>query len=311
MAKVVRRCYNSTSECRDNRRKTFEPERGSENNEKEKKVKVYYIDEDIKGTCFLVQGEQEAILFDPGMAYYGETVVQRVREILGTQPLRAVFLTHSHYDHVAAVPYVRQEWPEIKVYAAEYACHIFEKTKVQQMMFHMSKTAAEESHHEWKSDDYKGELLYADKPLEDGDRIALGEFVVEVIETIGHTQCSVSFLINNEVMISSETIGLEGDFEGGDPKQLYMPHRGLVIPDERYWKYMEKGLAATKDEIIRILASYPTLEAQILEMEEVFWKKAADGAWPREAFDMNAKAMLRTVAAEFPEELSKAKSIQK
>ena len=95
------------------------------------------------------------------------------------------------------------------------------------------------------------------------------------------------------------------------PKQLYMPHRGLVIPDERYWKYMEKGLAATKDEIIRILASYPTLEAQILEMEEVFWKKAADGAWPREAFDMNAKAMLRTVAAEFPEELSKAKSIQK
>ena len=121
----------------------------------------------------------------------------------------------------------------------------------------------------------KGELLYADKPLEDGDRIALGEFVVEVIETIGHTQCSVSFLINDEVMISSETIGLEGDFEGGyvpaflisykktvdslrrtreaDPKQLYMPHRGLVIPDERYWKYMEKGLAATKDEIIRIL----------------------------------------------------------
>ena len=333
MAKVVRRCYNSTSVCRDNRRKTFEPERGLENNEKEKKVKVYYIDEDIKGTCFLVQGEQEAILFDPGMAYYGETVVQRVREILGTQPLRAVFLTHSHYDHVAAVPYVRQEWPEIKVYAAEYACHIFEKTKVQQMMFHMSKTAAEESHHEWKSDDYKGELLYADKPLEDGDRIALGEFVVEVIETIGHTQCSVSFLINDEVMISSETIGLEGDFEGGyvpaflisykktvdslrrtrgaDPKQLYMPHRGLVIPDERYWKYMEKGLAATKDEIIRILASYPTLETQILEMEEVFWKKAADGAWPREAFDMNAKAMLRTVAAEFPEELSKAKSIQK
>ena len=143
MAKVVRRCYNSTSECRDNRRKTFEPEGRSENNEKEKKVKVYYIDEDIKGTCFLVQGEQEAILFDPGMAYYGETVVQRVREILGTQPLRAVFLTHSHYDHVAALPYVRQAWPEIKAYAAEYACHIFEKTKAKQMMFHMSKTAAE------------------------------------------------------------------------------------------------------------------------------------------------------------------------
>ena len=38
MAKVVRRCYNSTSECRDNRRKTFEPEGRSENNEKEMKI---------------------------------------------------------------------------------------------------------------------------------------------------------------------------------------------------------------------------------------------------------------------------------
>ena len=56
MAQVVRRCYNSTSECWDNRRKTFEPERGLENNEKEKKVKVYYIDEDIKGNLFSGSG---------------------------------------------------------------------------------------------------------------------------------------------------------------------------------------------------------------------------------------------------------------
>ena len=135
MAKVVRRCYNSTSECRDNRRKTFEPEGRSENNEKEKKVKVYYIDEDIKGTCFLVQGEQEAILFDPGMAYYGETVVQRVRENIRYAAVAGRFPDTSHYDMWLQFPYVRQEWPEIKVYAAEYACHIFEKTKVQQMMF--------------------------------------------------------------------------------------------------------------------------------------------------------------------------------
>ena len=74
---------------------------------------------------------------------------------------------------------------------------------------------------------------------------------------------------------------------------------------------MEKGLAATKDEIIRILASYPTLETQILEMEEVSGRKRQMAQWPREAFDMNAKAMLRTVAAEFPEELSKAKKYSK
>ena len=287
-------------------------------------VEVYYIDQDIKGTCFLVKDDQTAILFDPGMAYYGESVVKRVKERLGEQTLDAVFLTHSHYDHVAALPYVRQAWPEIKVYAAEYACHIFEKTKAKQMMLHMSETAAKESGHVWNGNAYQNELLYADVALHDGDCITVGDLVVETIETIGHTQCSMSFMIG-DVMISSETIGLEGDVESGyvpaflisykqavislertrkaNPKKLYMPHRGLVIPDERYWNYMEKGLAETKNEIIRILKEYPTPEAQLLEMEEVFWKKTADGAWPKEAFDMNAKAMLRTVAAEFPEEI--------
>ena len=76
------------------------------------------------------------------------------------------------------------------------------------------------------------------------------------------------------------------------------------------WQFLTPVMYS-QEMVLDALASYPTLETQILEMEEVFWKKAADGAWPREAFDMNAKAMLRTVAAEFPEELSKAKSIQK
>lgn len=295
-------------------------------------MEVYYIDEDITGTCYLVNGEKQAILFDPGMAYYGKTVVNRVKELLGDRTLEAVFLTHSHYDHVAALPYVKQAWPGIKVYAAEYACHIFEKPKAQKMMFGMSQTAAKESHHEWDSSSYNSDLLRADTALYDGDRINVGEFVVEAMETIGHTQCSMSFMINEKVMISSETIGLLGENGEGyvpaflisykqavlslqktkeaNPEKIYMPHRGLVIPDAKYWSDMEKGLSSTKDEIIRILAEYPTPEEQLLEMEEVYWKKAVEGTWPREAFDINAKAMLKTVAAEFPQEVSKAKKEQ-
>lgn len=289
-------------------------------------MEVFYIDQDIRGTCFLVKDDQTAILFDPGMAYYGEVVVKRVEEQLGEQTLDAIFLTHSHYDHVAALPYVKEKWPGIKVYAAEYACHILQKAKVRQMMVHMSEIAAKSAHSMWKSEGYHSELIGADVAIYDGDRIHVGDMTVEVLETIGHTQCSMSFMLGDGVMISSETIGLEGDKESGyvpaflisykqavrslersqaaNPKQIYMPHRGLVVPDERYWNYMKKGLAETKNEIIRILKVCPTPEAQLLEMEEVFWKKTADGAWPREAFDMNAKAMLRTVAAEFPEELS-------
>ena len=46
------------------------------------------------------------------------------------------------------------------MYAAEYACHIFEKNESAADDVSYVEDAAEESHHEWKSDDYKGELLY-------------------------------------------------------------------------------------------------------------------------------------------------------
>lgn len=292
------------------------------------KTEVYYIDKEIMGTCFLVKGNQ-AVLFDPGMAYYAGEVIEKVKGILDGQPLDAVFLTHSHYDHVAAVPYIRQEWPDIRVYAAEYACHIFEKPKARQMIYHMSVVAASESAGSQWQGEYRDDLLYGDVALHDGDRIQIGDMTIEAIETIGHTQCSMSFLIDRVTMIASETIGLEGDHEGGyvpsflisykgavrslqktkaaDPKELYMAHRGYVRPDERFWQYMEKGLSATKDTIIRILAEKETLEEQLTEMEEIYWKKASKGAWPKEAFDMNAAAMLRTIGVEFAEELEEAK----
>lgn len=293
------------------------------------KTEVYYIDEDIHGTCFLVKGSQ-ALLFDPGMAFNGPAVVEKVRQLLDGKGPDAVFLTHSHYDHVAAVPYIREAWPDIQVYAAEHACHIFEKPKARQMMHHMSEVAAAEAGREWQAGDYRDDLLYADVALHDGDMIRIGGMTVQAIATIGHTQCSMSFLVDGETMVSSETIGLEGDTEGGylpsflmsykgtveslekteaaAPKRIYMPHRGLVEPDARFWKHMENGLKETRDTLIRILAACDTEEAQLAAMEEAFWKKTTKGAWPKEAFDINAAAMLRTIAKEFPEEVERRKN---
>lgn len=45
-------------------------------------LEVYYIDKEISGTCFLVKGDKKAILFDPGMAYYGEKMLEKVKILL-------------------------------------------------------------------------------------------------------------------------------------------------------------------------------------------------------------------------------------
>lgn len=71
----------------------------------------YYLNDEILGSCHLAVGERNTVLFDPGMAWYGEKTVEKIKEIIGDRPIDAVFLTHSHYDHVGALPVIKKYWP--------------------------------------------------------------------------------------------------------------------------------------------------------------------------------------------------------
>ena len=45
---------------------------------------------------------------------------------------------------------------------------------------------------------------------EDGETIELGDHTIYAFATIGHTKCSMSYLIDDELMLCSETVGVMG-----------------------------------------------------------------------------------------------------
>lgn len=281
---------------------------------------MFFINGDKRGTCYLAKGEH-AIAFDPGMAWYGEETADRIGEILGGQPLDAVFLTHSHYDHVAALPYIRQRWPKVKVYGAAYAKRVLEKPSARKTICGLSQDAADVNGAKWQQQSYDLDLLYVDEAVGDGDEVVFGDIRVRVMETIGHTQCSLSYVINDTAMVTSETIGMIGQDGQYSPQflidyhktwesvqksrrlpleKLYMAHHGVIeTPDEKFWQWIEDELVSTKETILEILHAYESPEEQLAEMARVFWKPKRKGGWPREAFDLNAQAMLKTIARQF------------
>ena len=80
----------------------------------------YYLNDELLGSCHLAVGERNTVLFDPGMAWYGETTVEKIKEIIGARPIDAVFLTHSHYDQVGDLPVIKKHWPDDMVFGATY-----------------------------------------------------------------------------------------------------------------------------------------------------------------------------------------------
>lgn len=44
----------------------------------------YYLNDEILGSCHLAVGERNTVLFDPGMAWYGEKRLKRLKRLSGT-----------------------------------------------------------------------------------------------------------------------------------------------------------------------------------------------------------------------------------
>ena len=103
----------------------------------------YYLNDEILGSCHLAVGESNTVLFDPGMAWYGEKTVEKIKEIIGDRPIDAVFLTHSHYDHVGALPVIKKYWPDAMVFGAAYAGRVFSKLSAKRLIRELSASAAQ------------------------------------------------------------------------------------------------------------------------------------------------------------------------
>lgn len=164
--------------------------------------------------CYLVGSlkDKEFVLIDPG-GCHGE--VARFIDKQGFQP-KLIIATHGHLDHIMAMPDLRKRW-NIKV-----ACH------TKDIPFFNNPDPFLEG--------FLGQGFKPFKPdqaLEDGDRIDIGSYVMEVIHTPGHTPGSVCLLIP-PYLFSGDTLFQAGvgrtDLPGGDYSALVHSLRERLWP---------------------------------------------------------------------------------
>lgn len=152
----------------------------------------YYLNDEILGSCHLAVGERNTVLFDPGMAWYGEKTVEKIKEIIGDRPIDAVFLTHSHYDHVGALPVIKKYWPDAMVFGAAYAGRVFSKLSAKRLIRELSASAAQ-LNGTALPDDYSTRAIQLDQMLIGGETINVGDVCVQSIKTVGHTKDCLSY----------------------------------------------------------------------------------------------------------------------
>jgi glyoxylase-like metal-dependent hydrolase (beta-lactamase superfamily II) len=121
------------------------------------------------GYILTTGNSNECCIIDPG--YNGERYLKEIKA--GGLTLKGILLTHHHYDHVGGV----------KKITSALDCDVYM--------------------HRADADVYSGRV---DVLLEGGEEIKLGDEVIHVIHTPGHTKGSVCFQASPKIVFTGDTI---------------------------------------------------------------------------------------------------------
>lgn len=186
------------------------------------KVDFFTFNPLAENTYILSNENKEALIIDPGFYFTEEE--NTFRNFISINNIKPVQLlnTHCHLDHVFGNNWVH------KNYGLELFIHEGEKTVLEFApaagnMYGLGFT------------NYKGKLHF----LKEGDEIFLGDDVLKVLFTPGHSPASICFyckaqhfVIGGDVLFN-ESIG-RFDLPGGNEQTLYksIRERLFTLPDE-------------------------------------------------------------------------------
>ena len=275
------------------------------------------------GDSILILGPEKTALYDVGMCCFADKTIANIKtELAGTgRALDYIFLSHSHYDHMGALPYFLQEWPDVTVCASEKTKKVFQSEGARGLILKMGENAAQK----YGVDDINIIVneLRVDRVLKDGDSVSLGcledgsECTIQALETLGHTDCCLSYMILPErILLCSESCGVligpdmievsalksfdqtietAKRLKAMDFAHLYSQHYGMV-PDWFRYEFFDLYIRLAEEQqafIAERIHAGNSFEEILEAHEEKYWEESRDFEQPYEAYRINAESEIR------------------
>ncbi len=172
---------------------------------------LWYLGREEAGV-YVYEGRDDAILINGSMSYILPDVLEQMKSFgIDAEKIGKILILHSHFDHVGIVPYFKRTYPRMTVYASAPAWKIFAMPKAIEVMNSYSKLSAKwwglenafgSYDLDWR-DDIKGITLA------EGDKIDLGGANLRILDTPGHSNCSITaYDPERKIMFASDAAGI-------------------------------------------------------------------------------------------------------
>lgn len=156
--------------------------------------RLWYLGREESGV-YLLEGETCSLILSGGMSYLAPVVLEQIRDLgIDEGQIGKLLILHAHFDHVGLVPLFRRRYPALDIFASARAWEILRMPKAIETINDFSHQLAErmgvtgwlEGHDlDWRND-------VAGTAVSEGSEIDLGGLTVRILETPGHSSCSLS-----------------------------------------------------------------------------------------------------------------------
>jgi 2-aminobenzoylacetyl-CoA thioesterase len=172
---------------------------------------LWYLGREETGVYYL-QGKDGAIMINGGISYILSDVLAQMEEFrLNPGEIKKFLILHSHFDHVGIIPYFKRIYPGIELMASEAAWNILARPKAIEVINSFNQLSARQVNASEfiKDQDLDWHDGITGTIVGTGDKIDLGGITLNIIDTPGHSNCSISaYEPNSEILFASDAAGI-------------------------------------------------------------------------------------------------------
>lgn len=159
----------------------------------------------------LLFASEKIALVDTGISATSSLLIGELDSLLGSDNiLDYILITHSHFDHVGGIPYLRKYAPNIVVVGSPTTAELLENREFCEKLFERNVACAKAMNQEMVMEfDEWFSAMFIDRIVGDGDVIELGDGVdIKVIGCPGHAIDNIGYYAPSDgVLVAAEAIG--------------------------------------------------------------------------------------------------------
>jgi glyoxylase-like metal-dependent hydrolase (beta-lactamase superfamily II) len=278
---------------------------------------------------YLLEGSEASMMISGGMSYIAPDILDQFGAFnIDEKRISKHLILHAHFDHVGVIPFLKRRNPDLQVFGSARAWELLGEEKVIRTINAFSREAAKRMGHGhvYESHDLDWDDQITGQTVSEGDVIGLGDLSVRVLETPGHSTCSITaYVPEMKALFASDGGGIPykdriiasgnsnfTDYQASlerlktlDVDLVCADHYGYITGDEAK-RFIDESIESARCEralIEEIYRKTRDIKKAARELTEGFYSGRGDYLIAPEIFEGVYRQMVRHVAGAMENEL--------